>query len=164
MCKVLSSTPSTVRQKQNKQDSRIQQHGSFLNQQPRIILAKCGIHGMHQPYIWSLIFQLLQQTPHSPKFVFYVKHFRMYILLITISWVIFCTVYRYLKLTIFIFCDSLYCCIGGEFFAEMQKDWILLPTAESSNENRTLTFCTFFQFPCRVFFFYSLVLAKRVFT
>lgn len=72
----------------------------------------------------------------------------MCILLITISWVIFCTVYRYLARHIYL-CDNLYLYgwIGGEFFAEMHKDWILLPTAGSSKQNRTLAFCIFFQFP-----------------
>lgn len=147
MCKVLSSIPSTVRQKQNK-EARLQNLVT-LTISKLIMLAKSGLHGMHQPYIWSLSFQLLQ-IPHSPKFVFYVKHFRMCILLITISQVIFCTVYRYLKLAM---CDNLYGCIVGKFYRD-EKDWVLLPTTEVQNKT-ILCFCIFLQFPCRLFLFYQ---------
>lgn len=89
----------------------------------------------------------------------------MCILLITISWVIFRTAYRYLAHHIYL-CDNLYLYgwICGEFFAETHKDWILLPTAGSSKQNRTLAFCIFFQFPADCsFLISSLVLAKSAY-
>lgn len=87
----------------------------------------------------------------------------MCILLITISWVIFRTVYRYLARHIYL-CDNLYLYgwIGGEFFAEMHKDWILLPTAGSSKQN--ISFLYIFPISSRLFFFISsLVLAKSAY-
>lgn len=157
MCKVLSSIPSTVRQKQK--EARLQNLVALTIS--KLIAFKVW-NTWCASAIWGLIFQLL---PHSPKFVFYVKHYRMCILLITISWVIFRTVYSYLARHIYL-CDNLYLYgwIGGEFFAEMHKDWILLPTAGSSKQNRTLAFCIFFQFPADCSFLLVLWFQQRVLT
>lgn len=89
MCKVLSSIPSTVRQKQK----------ARLQNLVALTISKLIAFKVWNTWCASAIYleSFLAFTTFPKVCVLcYVKHPRMCILLITISWVIFRTVYRYL--------------------------------------------------------------------